>query len=289
MSKKKILIQIDSDPQPSVFDRIVAFDAGADEVLAYGGVRMDQLQAIVHGAIFTRGGDDLARTAIMLGGSDLAAAEFFLGEIRKHLLPQYGLQVSVLLDSNGSNTTAAAAVRCAGRHADLAKTTALILGGTGPVGQRIARLLCRNGATVRIGSRQKERAEAIAAGIRGLIPGANITAASTASTADGPTALDGVQAVFACGAAGVVMLPKKIRDTCMSLKVAVDLNAVPPAGIEGVEPADAGVERDGITCYGALGVGQTKMKLHKAAVAQLFTRNDLVLDAEQVFDLSASL
>src|SRR5262245_52289860 len=110
MSKKKILVQIDTDVQPSVFDRIVALDAGADEVMAYGGVRMDQLQNLVHGAIFTRGGGDLANTAIMLGGSDLAAAEFFLNEVRKHMLPQYGLQVSILLDANGANTTAVAAV-----------------------------------------------------------------------------------------------------------------------------------------------------------------------------------
>ncbi|MFO0925782.1 MAG: hypothetical protein U0736_01945 [Gemmataceae bacterium] len=48
--------------------------------------------------------------------------------------------MSVLLDANG-NTTAAAAVRARARHLDLAKTQALVLGGTGPVGQRVGRLL----------------------------------------------------------------------------------------------------------------------------------------------------
>ena len=59
MDKRKILIQLDTDAQPSVFDRVVAIDAGADEVFSYGGVRPEQVQALVHGAIFTRGSKDL--------------------------------------------------------------------------------------------------------------------------------------------------------------------------------------------------------------------------------------
>src|SRR3954464_9819278 len=95
---RKILIQIDTDLTPSVFDRIVALDSGADEVLAYGGVRVEHLQSIVHGAIFTRGPDALKHTAIFVGGSDLAAGEFVFSSLAKHMLPQYGLQVSTMLD-----------------------------------------------------------------------------------------------------------------------------------------------------------------------------------------------
>lgn len=289
MDKKKLLIQIDTDQHPSLFDRVVAYDAGVDEVLSYGGVRLDQLQALVHGAIFTRGGEDLKHTAIFVGGSDLPTGDLYCGEIRKHMLPQYGLQVSLMLDSNGANTTAAAAVHAATKHVDLATTVALILGGTGPVGQRVARLLARAGADVRIGSRQRERAESVAMSIRSIHSGAKARAVSTASTADAPSALEGVNMVVAAGAAGVVLLPKKIRDTCPTLKLAIDLNAVPPTGIEGIEPSDKAVERDGLVCYGALGVGSAKMKLHKAAIAQLFSRNDLVIDAEQVYELASTL
>src|SRR5882724_2796428 len=102
--KRKILIQLDTDPQPSVFDRVVAVDAGADHVFSYGTVKPEQVQALVHGAIFTR--KDLHRTAIFVGGSDVAVGEAILAEVRKHLLPKWGLQVSVLLDPNGANTTA---------------------------------------------------------------------------------------------------------------------------------------------------------------------------------------
>jgi hypothetical protein len=69
----------------------------------------------------------------------------------------------------------------------------------------------------------------------------------------------------------------------------IDLNAVPPLGIEGVEVMDKGTPRDGILCYGALGVGDTKMKLHRRAVAALFERNDAVLDASEVYALGETL
>src|SRR5271168_4681024 len=108
MEKRTILIQIDSDPHPSVFDRVVALDAGADEVLSYGGVKPEHVRDLVHGAIFTRGPKHLQRTAIFIGGSDVAAGERLLEEVRRHMLPQFGLRVSVLFDANGANTTAVA-------------------------------------------------------------------------------------------------------------------------------------------------------------------------------------
>ena len=75
----------------------------------------------------------------------------------------------------------------------------------------------------------------------------------------------------------------------MDLKVAIDLNAVPPLGIEGVEVTDKGKDRDGVIVYGAVGVGDTKMRVHKLAIARLFERNDQVMDAEEVYALAAGL
>ena len=71
--------------------------------------------------------------------------------------------------------------------------------------------------------------------------------------------------------------------------VAVDLNAVPPLGIGGLEVTDKAVPRDGVLSYGAIGVGGTKMQIHKAAIAQLFDRNDQVLDAEEVYEIGRDL
>jgi hypothetical protein len=211
---------------------------------------------LVHGCILTRGTKDLAKTAVFVGGSDLAAGEAVLAEVRKHLMPMFGLSVSVMLDSNGANTTAAAAVVAAGRHLELKTANALVLGGTGPVGQRVE------------------------------VPTANVEAVATASSADGPAALDGCDLVVAAGAVGVTMLPTKHRIACDTLRVAIDLNGVPPAGIEGIELNDQATNRNDCWCYGAMGVGGTKMKIHKAAVKALFARNDAVLDIDQIYDLA---
>ncbi len=72
---RKLLLQLDSSPHPSVFDRVVAFDAGADEVMSYGRVTEDAVRDLVHGAIFTRGPKDLRNTAIFIGGTHKAARE----------------------------------------------------------------------------------------------------------------------------------------------------------------------------------------------------------------------
>lgn len=284
--KRKILIQLDSDPHPSVFDRVVAIDAGADEVFSYGGVKPEQVRDLVHGAIFTRGPKDLKRTALFVGGSDVGTGEKLLAEAVRHMLPQYGLRVSVLLDANGANTTAAAAVRAAARHLDLATTKATVLGGTGPVGQRVARLLARQGAEVRVGSRQQARAASVCEAIAARVPGARLAAVAAGTPDEVKQALQGRTLVIAAGAAGVVLLPRAVRLTCPELKVAIDLNAVPPSGIEGVEVMDKGAERDSVIGYGAVGVGDTKMKVHKAAIARLFESNDQVLDAEEVYALA---
>ncbi len=289
MEKRKILIQLDSDIHPSVFDRVVAIDAGAEEVFSYGGVRPEDVQGLVHGAIFTRGPKDLARTAFFIGGSDVAIGEQLMAEAVKAMLPQFGLRVSVLLDANGANTTASAAVRAASRHLDLSRVKALVLGGTGPVGQRVALLLATQGTEVRLASRQRERAENAAKAIRERVPTARIEGVATGTSEELQAALFGRELIFAAGAAGAVLLPKTARSACPGLRVVIDLNAVPPLGVEGVEPMDAGSERDGVICYGALGIGSTKMKLQKAAVSRLFERNDQVLDAEQVFELARQL
>ena len=81
--KPKILIQLDTDPQPSVFDAVVAIDAGAEHLLCHGGVTPDNVRELVYGALFTRGPADLAATAIFIGGSNVTAGEARLTRSRR--------------------------------------------------------------------------------------------------------------------------------------------------------------------------------------------------------------
>ena len=78
MPKPKILVQLDTDSQASVFDAVVAIDAGVDHLLQHAAVVPDQVEALVHGAIFTRGPDELHNTAVFVGGSDVTAGEAIL-------------------------------------------------------------------------------------------------------------------------------------------------------------------------------------------------------------------
>jgi hypothetical protein len=288
--KRRILVQLDTDAQASVFDSVVALDAGAEVLLRHANVRPDTVTPLVHGAIFTRGPKDLHRTAIFIGGSDVGLAEKVCETVRKALLPQWGLSVSVMLDPNGSNTTAAAAVRTVLQWQSLNNATVLVLGGTGPVGQRVAHLVAQLGAAeVRIASRQLARAQETVERLRARLPSARIVAGETASEDGLRQAVQGCQVIIGSGAAGVRILPRTVWLGQPQLRILVDLNAVPPSGIEGVEPTDNGVERDGVLCFGALAVGNLKMKIHKAAIARLFERNDLLLDIEELFALSATV
>lgn len=287
MSKAKILLQLDSDPQPSSFDSVVAIDAGADQLLRYGGVRPEQVESLVHGAIFTRGIDDLRSTAIFVGGSNVAAGVELLEAVKKTFFGP--MRVSVLFDANGANTTAAAAVLAAAKHVLLDGARALVLAGTGPVGQRAARLLARQGAQVRIASRDRARSQKVADELQARIGGARFDAVQTSTADETAKALEDVQIVIAAGAAGVELLSESSRQQASALQVAIDLNAVPPLGIGGLKVTDKAESRDGVICYGAIGVGGTKMKIHKAALRRLFEANDQVLDAEEVYAIGEGL
>ena len=134
-----------------------------------------------------------------------------------------------------------------------------------------------------------ESAELVATRIREAVDSAQVEPVATTDDASLRAALEGVEVVVAAGGAGVCLLPKDIRVECPTLRLAIDLNAVPPEGIEGVRGPDAGKDRDGVTAYGAIGVGGLKMKIHRAAIAKLFEASDQVFDAEEIFDLGMAL
>jgi methylenetetrahydrofolate/methylenetetrahydromethanopterin dehydrogenase (NADP+) len=278
---KTVILQLDTDPLPSSFDRVVAVDAGVDEIFSYGGVTPENVEPLVHGAMFTRGVKDLRHTAVFIGGSIATDGEALLDRVLKAFFGP--VRVSVMMDSNGSSTTASAAVLAAAKHVQLLGAEAVVLGGTGPVGQRAAQLLAKQGAAVRVGSRTSDRAAQTCDAIRRAVPDARLTPVVTGDEASLGSAVQGVAVVIAAGAAGARMLSAGLRGQIGSLKVAIDLNAVPPAGLEGIEAVDKAVERDGAICYGAIGVGGSKMGIHKACIQRLFTANDVVLDTEAIF------
>jgi len=284
---RKLLLQLDTARHPSVFDRVVALDSGADEVMSYGAVTTDTVRDLVHGAIFTRGPKDLHHTAIFIGGTDMVAGEQLLAAVRAAFFGP--LRVSVMLDSNGSNTTAVAAVvKLQQAAGDVRGRRAVVTAATGPVGMRAAGLLALAGAEVIGTSRRIEQATQAAERIQQRF-GAAIRPLAMADASQAAAVLEGTEILLNAAGAGIRMVPREAWAGRAGLLGAADVNAVPPLGIEGIELNDDGVARDNVVTFGALGVGNLKMKIHKACIARLFERNDLVLDAETIADVARKL
>jgi hypothetical protein len=284
---RKLLLHLDTAVHPSAFDRIVALDGGADEVLSYGAVTPDAVRDLVHGAIFTRGPKDLHNTAIFIGGADIAAGERLLAAVAKAFFGP--MRVSVMLDSNGANTTAVAAVTKLQRAiGDASGRRAVVTASTGPVGMRAAGLLAKAGADVVVTSRRPDGGASVVGAIQARF-GAAVRPVTMAGPSQAGSVLEGAELLLNAGGAGVCLVPRDAWAGRSGLRAIADVNAVPPLGIEGIEATDNGADRNGITTFGALGVGGLKMKIHKACIARLFERNDLVLDAETIADVASSL
>ena len=284
---RKLLLQLDSSRLASVFDRVVAYDGGADAVLGYGGITATDVRDLVYGCMFTRGPKDLKHTAVFIGGSDIAAGEQLLAAATHTMFKPF--TVSVMLDSNGSNTTAVAAVaKMLAAGPDVRGKRVVVVAGTGPVGQRAAGLFAKAGADVVITSRKQDAGDRARDLVRQRF-GGQVRCVCVIGPADAAGALEGAVLVLNAGPAGVMLVPRAAWAKRPGLKVVADVNAVPPLGIEGVDLMDDGITKDGVMCFGALAIGNLKMKVHKACIARLFERNDLVLDAETIADVAREL
>lgn len=288
---KKLLLQLDTDKHPSSFDRIVPYDAGVDEVLSYGGVTPEDVRGLVFGAFFTRGVPDLKNTAVWIGGSDVLAGEAALAEAQKAFFGPF--KVSLMLDSNGCNTTAATAIARLAKQGDLPGQKAVVI-GQGPVGLRSAALLARAGCVVTLSALPPDvlgdRYDAELAR-RGLAAAAKLglPLAAPLDRAAMEMLLDGATLGVTAGPAGAQVLRRDFWGPHPTLKYLLDYNLTEPLGVEGIKPGDDLKERDGKLVLGPLAIGNPKMKVHKACLARLFESNELVLDAEGVYEVARGI
>ncbi len=280
---KKLLFQLDTDAIANAFDTVVAYDGGADHVIRVPGMTPDNVARIVEGTVFTRAPSNKKFTALFVTGSHIGDGQALFDAVKKRFFGNF--RVSMMLDSNGANTTSAAAVACIEKHCKPAGKRAVILAGTGPVGQRAAMLLAKLGASVLVTSRKQERAAAACAAMAQRF-GIELEAAAASDAASTDACLDGAQLVLCAGAAGVQLLSEAQWATHPTLELVMDANSTPPLGIGGIEMSDRGTERHGKICYGALGFGGLKLELHRACIAQLFETNDGLMDAPEVFALA---
>jgi hypothetical protein len=281
---KKILIQLDTDQHPSAFDAIAAYDADVDVVAGYGGITPDNLQDLVQGAIFPRGPDGLSNTAFWVGGSKVRDGEVVFDAAQKLFFKPFN--PSIMLDSDGSNTTAAAAVARVRGAMDLKGARAAVI-GVGPVGLRTAELLRREGAEVTMftfppdamtGSHRR------ASGIP-VAQEAGFEVVEPESSDDLDAALAGNAVIFAAGPAGAQIL-RRSGWAQEGVRVIVDYSAAEPVGVEGVDRGDGLEDEGAVLKLGALGVGGPKMKLQKACIRKMFEIKGTVLDLDGVYDVA---
>jgi hypothetical protein len=283
---KKLLFLLDTGAYVSVFDTVVAYDGGADRVAGYANVTPDNAGPLVDGTIFTRGGKDKQNTAIFVGGGDMTKGEALFAAVKKKFFGPF--RVSAMLDSNGSNTTAAAGVALLEKAGKLKGNKAVVLAGTGPVGMRAAAFFGQEGADVAITSRTQDRADAAAKAIEHRF-GVKVTPIEAKDDAARAHAVKDADIVFAAGAIGVQLLKAQDWQNNPNIAILADVNAQPPLGIEGIEATDKGKERDGKTVFGALGIGGLKLKLHRGCIGRLFESSDAVLDAEEIYALAKEM
>lgn len=284
---KKLLFQFDTDPRPSAFDSVVAYDGGADHVIGHGGLNPENVGALVEGAIFTRAPKDKKNTAIFIGGSHIVAGQDLLEAIKNRFFANF--RVSVMLDSNGSNTTAAAAVAKLAVSGAIAGKKAVVLAGTGPVGQRAAILLALEGAAeVIITSRNLAQAEKACSDMKARF-GIALKPVVAADMEARAKVVEGANIVFATGAAGIELLKEEHWRDNPTLELIADANTTPPLGIGGADMSDRGAMRHGKIVWGALGFGSLKLALQRACIARLFEQNDLILDAEEIIKIAKEM
>jgi methylenetetrahydrofolate/methylenetetrahydromethanopterin dehydrogenase (NADP+) len=287
---KKVLLQLDTEEHPSPFDAIVAHDADVDVLLSHGGVEPDGVRGLAQDAFFTRGVDDLKTIAVWVGGKDVAAGEKIFAEVQKAFFGPF--RVSLMLDSNGCNTTAATTIARIAKARSLTGSSAVVL-GLGAVGLRSAVLLQNEGCEVVLAAlppdlfgddrpyhrpRGLEVAQQLGLGVR-----------EPADRAELEAILDGAQIVLSAGPAGVEVLRHDFWAQHPTIELLADYNAAEPLGVEGTKATDDLAEYDGKRVLGALAIGGPKMKVHKACVRRLFESNDQVLDTDAVYAIAKEL
>jgi methylene-tetrahydromethanopterin dehydrogenase len=265
MEKPFILHMFTPEKNLSPFDVNMALDAGWISAIPYLNIELGEVTALVQDAIFSRTPSGLKRTGIFIGGRDAKLAVDMLRTAKKSMVPPF--EVPVFADPSGAFTTAAAMVAVVEQalhtqfQTDFQGKSVLVLGGTGPVGQIAAVLAAKAGATVKIIGRQLEKAQRIAE-LSNAEFGDATTAVEGDADANKAELIKTADVVFATAAAGIEVLSAELVAAAPQLKVAADVNAVPPSGIAGLGPHHKGTpiggSPSGAIGFGALAIGNVK-------------------------------
>ncbi len=293
MEKKYLLHMLTSAKNLSPFDANMAYDAGWDACIPYIQVETDQVKGLVEDAIFSRGPNGVKRTGLFIGGRDMHQAMEALEVCQKSMVPPF--VVSAFADPSGAFTTAAAMVAKVEKAlrdthgTELSGQRILALGGTGPVGSAAAVIAANAGARVTILGRKKEKSDQAAELCNqkyGADPAVDGEANDQLDQLLGDT-----DVVFASAAAGIQLVSKEQMSNAPKLKVAADVNAVPPSGIHGLGVMDdaSPIEdsQSGAVGIGALAIGNVKYQTQHRLLQQMReTEEPVYFHFEHAFEVA---
>ena len=256
MADKHILHMLTPLRHMSPFDANMALDAGFDAVIPYTEVTQGEVAGLVQDAMFSRPPKTGVRTGIFFGGKQAIAALDMLDAGKKALVPPFG--ISFFADPAGSFTTAAAMVACVEKllrdkkSRELKGARIAVFGATGVVGFSAAVISALQGAAVTlVGYDGVKRVSDGASEIKARF-GAEVKAADGSDDGKKAGILADTEIALCAGRAGVQILSKAQIDAAKNLLIVADVNAVPPAGVEGLDVMANGAE---LGIHDTLGLG----------------------------------
>jgi hypothetical protein len=259
----------------NLFDTIAGIDQGIDIVLPIPNVSPQEVDALVQDALFSRA--PTYSTAFWVGGRDHRKTLAVFSAVVQAMVSPF--VASVALDPSGANTTAAAVVSILKDHVSPNRGSVYIIGGSGMVGQSVLAMASREGYRLVVASLHPDRMQQVSIDLaeRYKIAAPDVLSLSSPLPND-------VAAVIAAGPPGVeVFRPDRLPHP---VDILIDVNAVPPSGIFGVQPSDRGCLVADSPAWGALALGARKMKIHHKLLASLFLPSANAYDAMEIFELA---
>ena len=282
----------------SPFDVNMAYEAEFDGVIPYSNVTLEEVHSLTQDTIFSRGPKGVKRTGIFIGGRDFGLAIDMLKRAKTAMIPPF--EVSVFADPSGAVTTAAAVVACVEYWVDRVARTSLenrkvyIFGGTGPVGMCTAVLLSGCNAEVYIASHRGEHVANEIADECNARFNTSVRGASHRSEEETTELIGNADIIIGAAKAGVRLASAKQLSASGKLLVAADVNAVPPAGFEGVDVNDYGKTLPGgagkAVGIGALAIGDVKYRVHKKIFEDMIAADDaLYIEHSESFQVARGI
>ncbi len=289
---KKVVFFLSSDKYASPFDVLVLYDGGADAVVTYGDVSVDDVRSLVMDAMFPRGPKGIGDTTLFIGGKDVAKCEEMLKVAKKTMFPPF--EISVIFDPAGSCTTSAALVakvaytvkeRLGGT---LSGRKITVLAGAGNVGSRAAHLFAKEGADVVIADLANDVAKKVASEVNEKVGLGKVSVFELERSDDSVyEACKNSEIVVSTAPPGVRTLSKDVLGKLSGCKLVADINAVPPEGIEGMKATADGDEiASGVFSVGPLSIGVVKLQVELKLVEEAVSSQKGIFGYEEAYELA---